>query len=160
MVSDTAIGKFVNSFYILIVPLPDGNGRVARLFVNHALIQDGYLPAIIPHPAAVSAPVPRGGAGRRILLLTGFRKVPPIGKNKQHECKGSRQIVRDRLCCREHGCRVKNVPEQKQYRQINKSLAADGENQCRQGGTGRLDCVDKYKQKPHHRTRVDINPGK
>jgi len=26
----------------------DGNGRVARLLMNLALIQDGYLPAIIP----------------------------------------------------------------------------------------------------------------
>ena len=31
-----------------IVPLPDGNGRVARLLMNLALIQDGYLPTMVP----------------------------------------------------------------------------------------------------------------
>ncbi len=48
MVNDTVIGKFTNSFYIPIVPLPDGNGRVARLLMNLALLQDGYLPVIVP----------------------------------------------------------------------------------------------------------------
>ena len=28
--------------------LPDGNGRVARLLMNLALIQDGYLPVVVP----------------------------------------------------------------------------------------------------------------
>lgn len=31
-----AIGKFVNSFYIPIVPLPDGNGRMGRMW--HSLL--------------------------------------------------------------------------------------------------------------------------
>ncbi len=33
---------------MFIHPFKDGNGRVARLLMNTALIQDGYLPAIIP----------------------------------------------------------------------------------------------------------------
>lgn len=32
----------------LFVTLYDGNGRVARLLMNTALIQDGYLPGLIP----------------------------------------------------------------------------------------------------------------
>ncbi len=34
--------------FVFIHPFIDGNGRVARLLMNAALIQDGYLPAIIP----------------------------------------------------------------------------------------------------------------
>lgn len=34
--------------FVFIHPFKDGNGRVARLIMNTALIQDGYLPAIIP----------------------------------------------------------------------------------------------------------------
>ncbi len=34
--------------FVFIHPFRDGNGRVARLLMNLALIQDGYLPAIIP----------------------------------------------------------------------------------------------------------------
>jgi len=34
--------------FVFIHPFKDGNGRVARLLMNLALIQDGYLPAIIP----------------------------------------------------------------------------------------------------------------
>ncbi len=34
--------------FVFIHPYKDGNGRVARLLMNTALIQDGYLPAIIP----------------------------------------------------------------------------------------------------------------
>ena len=34
--------------FIFIHPFKDGNGRVARLLMNTALIQDGYLPALIP----------------------------------------------------------------------------------------------------------------
>ncbi|NLB42109.1 MAG: Fic family protein [Clostridiales bacterium] len=34
--------------FVFIHPFKDGNGRVARLLMNAALIQDGYLPALIP----------------------------------------------------------------------------------------------------------------
>lgn len=34
--------------FAFIHPFKDGNGRVARLLMNTALIQDGYLPALIP----------------------------------------------------------------------------------------------------------------
>ena len=34
--------------FVFIHPFIDGNGRVARLLMNTALIQDGYLPALIP----------------------------------------------------------------------------------------------------------------
>lgn len=34
--------------FIFIHPFKHGNGRVARLLMNTALIQDGYLPALIP----------------------------------------------------------------------------------------------------------------
>ena len=34
--------------FVFIHPFIDGNGRVARLLMNAALIQDGYLPAVIP----------------------------------------------------------------------------------------------------------------
>lgn len=34
--------------FIYIHPFKDGNGRVARLIMNASLIQDGYLPLIIP----------------------------------------------------------------------------------------------------------------
>lgn len=34
--------------FVFIHPFKDGNGRVARLLMNTALIQDGYLPVIIP----------------------------------------------------------------------------------------------------------------
>lgn len=34
--------------FVFIHPFIDGNGRVARLLMNMALIQDGYLPAVIP----------------------------------------------------------------------------------------------------------------
>lgn len=47
MVSDTAIGKFVNSFYIPIVPLPDGNGRVGRLIALKECLRFGLIPFII-----------------------------------------------------------------------------------------------------------------
>ncbi|NLJ72355.1 MAG: Fic family protein [Syntrophomonadaceae bacterium] len=33
---------------VFIHPFKDGNGRVARLLMNTSLIQDGYLPALIP----------------------------------------------------------------------------------------------------------------
>ena len=34
--------------FVFIHPFKDGNGRVARLLMNLALIQDGYLPAVVP----------------------------------------------------------------------------------------------------------------
>jgi len=34
--------------FIFIHPFKDGNGRVARLLMNACLIQDGYIPAVIP----------------------------------------------------------------------------------------------------------------
>jgi len=34
--------------FVFIHPFKDGNGRVARLLMNTTLIQDGYLPALIP----------------------------------------------------------------------------------------------------------------
>ncbi|GHV05182.1 hypothetical protein FACS1894217_01630 [Clostridia bacterium] len=34
--------------FVTIHPFVDGNGRVARLLLNAALIQDGYLPAVVP----------------------------------------------------------------------------------------------------------------
>ena len=33
---------------VFIHPYKDGNGRVASLLMNASLIQDGYLPALIP----------------------------------------------------------------------------------------------------------------
>jgi Fic family protein len=34
--------------FVFIHPFKDGNGRIARLLMNTALIQDGYLLAVIP----------------------------------------------------------------------------------------------------------------
>ncbi len=34
--------------FVFIHPFKDGNGRVARLLMNTALIQDGFLPALVP----------------------------------------------------------------------------------------------------------------
>jgi Fic family protein len=34
--------------FVFIHPFKDGNGRIARLIMNTALIQDGYLLAVIP----------------------------------------------------------------------------------------------------------------
>ena len=34
--------------FVFIHPFKDGNGRVARLLMNLALIQDGYLPVVVP----------------------------------------------------------------------------------------------------------------
>lgn len=42
MVRDTAIGKFVNSFYTPIVLFPDGNGRMSRLLTALLLYRNGF----------------------------------------------------------------------------------------------------------------------
>ena len=42
MVRDTAIGKFVNSFYISIVPLPEGNTRTTAVFIIKYLQTFGF----------------------------------------------------------------------------------------------------------------------
>jgi Fic family protein len=34
--------------FVFIHPFLDGNGRISRLLMNTALIQDGYMPAMIP----------------------------------------------------------------------------------------------------------------
>ncbi len=34
--------------FVFVHPFKDGNGRVARLLMNLALLQDGYLPAVVP----------------------------------------------------------------------------------------------------------------
>ena len=38
----------LHKHFVFIHPFKDGNGRVARLLMNLALIQDGYLPVIVP----------------------------------------------------------------------------------------------------------------
>lgn len=38
----------IHKKFVFIHPFKDGNGRVVRLLMNTALIQDGYLPALIP----------------------------------------------------------------------------------------------------------------
>lgn len=47
MVSDTVIGKFLNSFCIPIVPFPDGNGRVGRLILFKECLKNNIVPFII-----------------------------------------------------------------------------------------------------------------
>ena len=59
-----------------------------------------------------------------------------------------------------HSRRVKEIPEEKQHGQIDDSLAADGEDQGRQRGSGGLYGVDEYKQKTHHRSGVNVDAGK
>ena len=55
--------------FVTIHPFIDGNGRVARLLMNAALIQDGFLPAVVPpalrpdYLAAIRAYQKRGDAG-------------------------------------------------------------------------------------------------
>ncbi len=43
-----AFAAQVHKRFVFIHPFKDGNGRIARLLMNTALIQDGYLPALIP----------------------------------------------------------------------------------------------------------------
>ena len=56
--------------FVTIHPFIDGNGRVARLLLNAALIQDGYLLAVIPpvlrleYMTAISAYQKHGNAGK------------------------------------------------------------------------------------------------
>ena len=53
---NTEMGKYhpvefaaiLHKRFVFIHPFKDGNGRVARLLMNTALIQNGYLPALIP----------------------------------------------------------------------------------------------------------------
>lgn len=47
MVNDTAIGKFLSSFYIPIIPLPDGNGRVGRLILFKECLRYNFTPIVI-----------------------------------------------------------------------------------------------------------------
>jgi len=42
------IATLLHLKFVTIHPFIDGNGRVARLLMNTALIQDGYLLAIVP----------------------------------------------------------------------------------------------------------------
>lgn len=37
----------MNSFYIPIVPLPDGNGRTGRMIMHQQLLNQGLFPAVI-----------------------------------------------------------------------------------------------------------------
>ncbi|MBP2660399.1 MAG: ibpA, partial [Firmicutes bacterium] len=39
---------FLHKDFIFIHPFEDGNGRTARLIMNHALLSRGYPPVIIP----------------------------------------------------------------------------------------------------------------
>jgi Fic family protein len=54
--------------FVTIHPFVDGNGRVARLLLNAALIQDGYMLAVVPpilrldYLAAIRAYQSRGDA--------------------------------------------------------------------------------------------------
>ncbi len=43
-----AFAAHVHERLVMIHPFADGNGRVARLAMNTALIQDGFLPTVIP----------------------------------------------------------------------------------------------------------------
>ena len=38
----------LHKWFVFLHPFKDGNGRVASLLMNLALIQDGYLPVIVP----------------------------------------------------------------------------------------------------------------
>lgn len=53
MVSDTVIGKFVNSFYIPVVLLLDENGRTGRLILNFELFRNNMSPIVIPKDESV-----------------------------------------------------------------------------------------------------------
>lgn len=43
MVRDTAIGKFVNSFYTPIVLFPEGNGRTQRIYCQQLCMNTGHF---------------------------------------------------------------------------------------------------------------------
>ena len=47
-VHPVAFAAQLHKRFVLIHPFKDGNGRIARLIMNTALIQDGYLLALIP----------------------------------------------------------------------------------------------------------------
>ena len=107
----------------------------------------------------------------RLFRITGYsvpligqaavclRKILPAGEQKQRDCQSGGEIVRDGLRRREHGCGVENAVEQKQHRQVNNALAADGKDQGRQRGAGGLDRVDEYEQQSHDGSGVNINAG-
>lgn len=68
------IGKFTNSFYIPIVPLPDGNGRTARLLMNLILAHNGYGIVSIP-PVLRNDYINALSASRKLNDMEPFSKL-------------------------------------------------------------------------------------